>query len=67
MHTPGSKNMCQIFGIVDSLEINITPDTLPRIIFKSLDVDIFPYVGDITEFLIFSWRQKFPTEYMIIL
>ena len=43
MHNPYYKCMMQIFGIIYYLQCDITPKTLPLVIFKFLNATIFLY------------------------
>ena len=62
VRTPCSKYMIQIFGIINSLRIYVTPETLPLIVIKPLNVIIVPYKGMKVKFLICYWRLLIFTE-----
>ena len=56
VHNPCSKYTSHIFGRINSLKCDLTPNTLSLIVIKHLNMIVIPYGGKIIEFLIYSWR-----------
>ena len=67
VNTPGYSYMRQSLVVIYSLKNNITPETLPHIGIKLLDMVVFPDGGNKIEFLVFYLIQIFSTKYMMIL
>ena len=57
--TPCSKYTIKIFVIINYLKIYVTPDTLPLIVIKPLDVVLVPDKGMKIKFLICYWILLF--------
>ena len=67
MHIFGFDYTRKIFGSIDTLKFDFTPETLPLIIFKALNVVIFPNELNRSNNIDIAHMRWFLTEEVMIL